>query len=122
MPPLKPASVASAILHCKCPRCHEGDLFVHPGHYHLSGLLDMPDTCPVCGRDIQIEPGFYLGAMWVSYPLVMLLLIVSLLVSYLVFRLDLMVSFGIALALLLVLLPLILRYSRVLFLYLFARD
>ncbi len=82
----------------------------------------MPDTCPVCGRDIQIEPGFYLGAMWVSYPIVMLLLIVSLLVSYLVLRLDLLVSFGIACALLLAVLPLILRYSRVLFLYLFARD
>lgn len=122
MPSDRRLSTATAILHCKCPRCHEGDLFLHSHHYHLSGLLDMPDTCPVCGRDIQIEPGFYLGAMWVSYPIVMLLLIASLLVSYLVFRLDLLVSFGIASALLLAVLPLILRYSRVLFLYLFARD
>lgn len=122
MTPVSASSTAAAILHCKCPRCHQGDLFIHHSHYHLSGLLDMPDTCPVCGRDIQIEPGFYLGAMWVSYPIVMLLLIVSLLASYLVFRLDLLVSFGIAAGLLLAVLPLILRYSRVLFLYLFARD
>lgn len=122
MPPSVPLSTAAAILHCKCPRCHEGDLFIHRSHYHLSGLLDMPDTCPACGRDIQIEPGFYLGAMWVSYPIVMLLLIVSLLVSYLVLRLDLLLSFVISSVLLLALLPLILRYSRVLFLYLFARD
>ncbi len=122
MPPSAPLSTTAAILRCRCPRCHEGHLFIHTSHYHLSGLLDMPDTCPVCGRDIQIEPGFYLGAMWVSYPIVMLLLILSLLVSYLVCRLDLLVSFGIACALLLAVLPLILRYSRVLFLYLFARD
>jgi hypothetical protein len=27
----------------------------------------MPDRCPVCGQSYQPEPGYYYGAMYVSY-------------------------------------------------------
>ena len=110
------------IVKCKCPRCQEGDLFIHSSHYHLNGLLDMPDSCPVCGRDLQIEPGFYLGAIWVSYPIVMFLIIGSLLLAHFVLRLHLIASFAFAGILLAILCPPLVRYSRVLFLYLFAEE
>ena len=112
----------SAILHCKCPKCHQGDLFIHRSHFHLNGLLDMNDNCPICGRDLQIEPGFYLGAMWVSYPIVMFLIIGPLLLAHYVIHLHLIASFVFAGVILAVLTPPLLRYSRVVFLYLFAEE
>ena len=29
--------------------------------------MEMPDQCPVCGLDYIQEPGYYYGAMYVSY-------------------------------------------------------
>lgn len=29
--------------------------------------IKMPETCPSCGQKFEPEPGFYIGAMFVSY-------------------------------------------------------
>ncbi len=49
----------------KCPRCQEGDLFIKP--FEISNPLNMPDHCPVCNQKYLPEPGFYYGAMFLSY-------------------------------------------------------
>ncbi len=49
----------------KCPRCQEGDLFVQP--FEFSKPVDMPVHCPVCNQKFEPEPGFYYGAMFLSY-------------------------------------------------------
>ena len=46
----------------KCPRCHEGNLFDNK-----IGLFDMPKRCSVCNQNYLPEPGFYYGAMFISY-------------------------------------------------------
>lgn len=53
----------------KCPRCHQGNLFLHSNAYDFGRMGDMPDSCPVCGENFRREPGFYYGAMYVSYAL-----------------------------------------------------
>ncbi|MBT8219778.1 MAG: DUF983 domain-containing protein [Bacteroidia bacterium] len=50
-----------------CPRCRKGDLFVEP--FKVSDPLNMPDKCAVCDQRFEPEPGFYQGAMYVSYIL-----------------------------------------------------
>ena len=60
-------NIVSSILMCKCPKCHEGNLFKNKRIYKYKGYFDMPNNCPKCGQDFQIEAGFYLGAMFVSY-------------------------------------------------------
>jgi TM2 domain-containing membrane protein YozV len=35
----------------------------------LNKPLEMHDNCPVCGQNFMPEPGFYYGAMFVSYLL-----------------------------------------------------
>ncbi|WP_128546978.1 DUF983 domain-containing protein [Larkinella soli] len=50
----------------KCPRCHEGDFFVTKSAYHRH-FDRMHDHCPHCGEVLTPEPGFYWGAMFVSY-------------------------------------------------------
>lgn len=58
-----------SIIHRKCPHCHEGEFFVDRNPYNLSKAGDLLDHCPVCARKYESEPGFYYGAMYVSYGL-----------------------------------------------------
>lgn len=63
---LKKGTKAYSILYLKCPRCHEGDLF-ETGSFSFQKPFDMPENCPVCGQRYFLEPGFYYGAMFISY-------------------------------------------------------
>ena len=57
-----------SILHLTCPFCHKGAFFLsHP--YDLKHAGDLHETCPACHRKYEMEPGFYYGAMFVSYAL-----------------------------------------------------
>jgi uncharacterized protein (DUF983 family) len=54
------------ILHERCPRCREGAIF----RCSLwRGWLAMNERCPVCNLKFEREPGYFLGAMYVSYAL-----------------------------------------------------
>lgn len=55
-----------AMFNFKCPRCHEGDLFETPT-FSFKKSFDMPSHCPNCGNDYAPEPGYYYGAMFISY-------------------------------------------------------
>jgi len=57
-----------SIIKMKCPRCQEGDFFVSKP-YDLKRAGDIHKTCPNCGIKYSKEPGFYYGAMYVSYAL-----------------------------------------------------
>jgi uncharacterized protein (DUF983 family) len=61
------------VLTCRCPRCREGKLFKHPLNLRFSNILLMNETCPVCGQPTEIEVGFYYGTSFVSYGLTVLL-------------------------------------------------
>lgn len=49
----------------KCPRCRKGDLFTKP--FDISNPLNMNEKCKYCGQLTQPEPGYYFGAMFISY-------------------------------------------------------
>lgn len=53
----------------KCPHCHEGAFFKFNNPYNLSNFYKMDDSCEVCGEKYKREPGFFFGAMFVSYAL-----------------------------------------------------
>ncbi|MCB0642819.1 MAG: DUF983 domain-containing protein [Phaeodactylibacter sp.] len=57
---------AYSIFNLKCPKCHTGDLF-ETGSFSFKKPFDMPDHCPHCQQDFMPEPGFYYGAMFISY-------------------------------------------------------
>ena len=57
-----------SIVKGRCPHCHEGEFFVsHP--YNFKHVGQTPRHCPTCERRLLLEPGFYYGAMYVSYGL-----------------------------------------------------
>lgn len=52
----------------KCPQCLEGDFFVSTP-YDLRNAGKTPNNCPKCDLDFRKEPGYYFGALYVSYGL-----------------------------------------------------
>ncbi len=50
----------------KCPKCHESNLF-YTSTFSFRRSFEMKKSCEVCGQDFEPEPGFYYGAMFVSY-------------------------------------------------------
>jgi len=113
-------SQTQSILQCKCPRCRKGNLFTVANHYNLSRMLEMPERCAVCGQVFEIEPGFFLAALWISYPLVLALEVGLLATCYLVLDYSLLLSFLIAATSLLVLTPPVMRFSRAVLIHLFV--
>ena len=76
------------------------------------------DQCPVCGYCSQREPGYFLGAMYFSYPLSIVVLgIGTLLIHWLWPDMRLDVAVTVAAVPLLLCVPLIVRYSRILWMH-----
>lgn len=55
-----------SVLFNKCPRCAEGDFFITKSAYSLK-FDKMNKNCPHCGENLVPEPGFYQGALYMSY-------------------------------------------------------
>jgi len=58
-------NLLSSIWNYKCPRCRKGDLFVSP--FNAKDPLNMHKKCDYCDQDFHPEPGYYYGAMFISY-------------------------------------------------------
>ncbi|MDX2360265.1 MAG: DUF983 domain-containing protein [Crocinitomicaceae bacterium] len=58
----------------KCPRCQEGDFF-KSNPYDLKKAGDIYTNCSHCDLKYSKEPGFYFGAMFVSYALAVALFV-----------------------------------------------
>jgi len=109
---MKGKSKLNSIITCKCPRCRQGNLFVEKNPWKYSTMLEMPDNCPVCGQDFKIEPGFYIGALWTSYPIVVVVGIILFVFLSLILKLTFFpVAFIIAISLI-VMQPAIMRWGR----------
>lgn len=59
-------SKAHSIVHLKCPRCQEGETF-ETGSWSFVKPFDMLERCPKCDLNYFPEPGYYYGAMFISY-------------------------------------------------------
>lgn len=117
-------NVILAIGTMKCPACRKGEIFKNTNPYHLSQMGDMHEKCPVCGENFRHEPGFYFGAAYVSYGLMVGFLIGIGLLYYLVFReigdhMIRLLSIGAVAAVMIA--PVIFRYSRIIYLYIIVR-
>ncbi len=125
MTPEKPAALP-ALLAMKCPNCRKGDMYKQPGIFPLKTMLDMPERCPVCSQKMELEVGFYYGTGYVSYALTVALLAIFAVIFHLTYRFSykdnsVFVFLGIAIVLLLLLQPWLMRISRVLYLWIFVK-
>jgi uncharacterized protein (DUF983 family) len=62
----KKFSTLGSIVRQRCPRCRMGSIF----RYSIfRGFPKMHERCPACDLRFDREPGYFLGAMYVSYGL-----------------------------------------------------
>lgn len=101
-----------SIIFQKCPRCHEGDLYISKP-YNLKKFDKMPEKCPVCNIRFEKEPGFFYGAMYVSYA-IQVALFISVLVAFQILApdVDILYYIIVTISLVVILLPLTYRISR----------
>lgn len=118
---IKKGSKLYSIFKMKCPKCQEGDFFIsHP--YNLKRAGDIHEKCSNCGVKYAKEPGFYYGAMYVSYAL-MVALFVTLWVSFNLFfeEINIYVQLSIIIAAFLVLTPYMYALSKIIWANLFFK-
>lgn len=113
--------IKSSLLH-KCPRCLQGDLFPDRNPYHLRETARMHTHCPVCDLNFEPEPGYFYGAMYVSYAFTVAISVAVFLAYYLFFWEQGVLIFMVLLSLVLGLLaPYTFRTSRAIWLNFFVR-
>jgi uncharacterized protein (DUF983 family) len=77
----------NSILFNTCPKCQEGAFFVTKSAF--SKRFDqMHENCPVCGLRYEAEPGFFTGAMYVSYALYVATIVSSFVLFVVMFGMD----------------------------------
>nr|PZN58344.1 MAG: DUF983 domain-containing protein [Bacteroidota bacterium] len=113
------SSRSGAVLRGKCPRCRQGDIFTYPIS-RLSKFNVMNERCPHCDVMLQPEPGFYQGAMYVSYAFAVALIVTIGILLYLLGDPPEWVYISAIVALTILLAPLNYRASRILYLHLFG--
>lgn len=113
-------SKTGAILACKCPRCRQGDIF-QKGALSFWSNRKINEQCLTCNQRLEPEPGFYFGAMYVSYGFSVAIALASALVLHYIYaRPDILLFLAVVLILTLALMPFTYRYSRSIFLHLFG--
>ena len=112
----------SSILRLCCPKCRTGSLFQTGKILRPGTLFTMHSACPHCKQSFEPEPGFYFGAMFISYAINTALFIgswVGLLLIYPDYTLSMLL--GILTAVVILSLPLSFRLSRSIWLALLVR-
>ena len=119
--PLRKGQKLNSIVFWKCPNCHEGELFTYKSPYVFLKSLDMPKECSNCKQDFEIEPGFYLGSLWTSYPIVAFLVIGLTTYFYLYLEMNVIPFFLLLSTILFTLQPLIMRFGRSIWINIFVK-
>ncbi|MCC6420117.1 MAG: DUF983 domain-containing protein [Gemmataceae bacterium] len=99
-----------AILRQRCPRCRQGRVF--------GSLVRTNPACPLCGLSFEREEGYFLGAMYISYGMSIVCLgLLMWLGTLLLPTWDLGTLVLLATAAYLPIVPIVFRYSRVLWIH-----
>ena len=110
------------VLNCKCPNCKKGKMFSKLGNLLLFKAPKMNDRCKECNFKFEKEPGFFFGAMFVSYALVAAEIIASAIVfKYFVNLSYIQVAF-ITIVVAILLSTVNFRVSRSIWIYMFYSD
>jgi uncharacterized protein (DUF983 family) len=104
----------------KCPKCQEGDFFKFGFTFNPLKVSKIHDHCANCNLKYMLEPSFYYGAMYVNYGITVGISIVVFLITTLAFQLNLLQSFLCVFVALVVLAPINLRLSRIIWINMFV--
>lgn len=103
-----------------CPKCREGKIFTNKSIFPLNKCLKINDTCTVCGQKLTTND----TAPSMNYVLSVLVYFAGFIIYALIWGItykdnSIYYSLAFSTALVIVLQPWLMRFSRVLYLYLF---
>jgi len=101
-----------SIVSGKCPVCQNESMYSETNPYKLTKTLKMQERCSSCNTKYKIEPSFFYGAMYVSYPVGIMFAATAFIVAHLIFNLNLIVTYGVIVVVMISMLPIIIRLSR----------
>lgn len=106
----------------KCPNCRKGDMFVNKSVFPLGKCLKLVDNCHVCGMKMVNETNNGPG---INYALTVIIFFLNLAWYWPVFGLSyfdnsLYYYMAVSTAIVVLLQPWTMRYSRVLYLYMYV--
>jgi hypothetical protein len=82
----------------------------------------MNQDCPNCQQDFQIEPGFYIGALWTSFPVVVVSMAIMAGIFIGIFGIEPEWAITVITGILVVLQPVIIRLGRSAWIHIFVRP
>lgn len=117
----KKGNILYSVFKFKCPQCHEGDFF-EGSPYNLKKSGKNLEKCNVCGCNYVPEPGFYYGAMYVSYGLGVAIFVATFLAIYILFPNPSAVTYMVAILIVMILLgPLLYSLSKIIWANMFIK-
>ncbi|GAA4239398.1 DUF983 domain-containing protein [Postechiella marina] len=111
-----------SLLKGKCPQCEKKDIFKSNGNLLKLQIPEMNNTCKNCNFKFEKEPGFFFGAMFVSYAVTAAEFIAVFIVSHFILGLSLLTSFFMVIIIAIILSGYNFRLSRSIWIYLFAKP
>lgn len=115
-----------SLLDCRCSRCRRGKMFKNSISLGTRTNMAMHENCPVCGQPMEIEIGFYYGTGYVSYALTVAISVATFVAYWVLFGISindnsLFIWLGANIAILVMLLPYLMRLSRAIWLSFFVK-
>lgn len=108
-----------SILTGTCPVCHEESMYKESNPYKLNRVYEMHERCSHCGTKYKIEPSFFYGAMYVSYGVGIAFSVAAFIIAYVFLKTTLLGAFFAIIGTLVILMPVIMRLSRNIWINLF---
>lgn len=115
-----------SLFQCKCPNCRQGNMFTNRSIFPLGKMLDMPERCEVCGQKFELETGFWFGTGYISYAISVGLILAMAVIFALTYGFSfrdnsIFIFLAIAIGLLIIIQPWLMRISRSLYLRIFVK-
>lgn len=95
-----------------CPVCHGESMYKESNPYKLGKVFEMEERCSHCKTKYKMEPSFFFGAMYVSYGLGVAFSVAVFIIAHYFLGAGLLTSFFAIVVTLILLMPIIMRLSR----------
>lgn len=118
---MRVAEITYSTVGNKCPRCLCGNVFVSNNPYKLGGSK-MHHSCEHCHLAYEREPGFFFGAMYVSYALMAAIFITWFVSDLLWLHMSPAILTACAAGTMLALFPIVFRWSRSIWINFFVKH
>jgi uncharacterized protein (DUF983 family) len=96
-------------------------MFKKRGLFIYHNPLDMHENCSNCGQKYEIEPGFWIGALWASYPIVVIIETPFLFTAIVSESLNIWYTYGLMIVAFGVFFPLMVRLGRSIWAHVFIK-